>query len=89
MHLEELIEQVKAEGSTLSHLLTERLILMQQRHKMAIRGGKRVCGHCTRGHDMRSLVLWPCAEYKILSGMTNDEADPSNPSIEVFRPGKD
>jgi hypothetical protein len=85
VHLDGLIQGLQNGNVLATEKAVERLSLMERRHKLAVRGGKAVCGNCSRGHDMRALVLWPCAEYRILSGMT----DEVNPALETFRPGID
>ena len=86
MHLEELIVGLQAGNALAIKRAVARLDLMAKRHKLAVRGGKRVCGHCSRGHDMKALVLWPCADFMILSGI---ETMNPNPSVETHRPGVD
>lgn len=46
----------------------ERIEILKKRHAMAVKGGKAVCASCSRGHDMRSLVIWPCPDAKIILG---------------------
>ena len=86
MHLEDLVAGVEAGNALAIRRAAARLELMKQRHRMAIRGGKKVCGNCSRGHDMKALVIWPCADYMILSGIETENA---NPQVEIFRPGID
>jgi hypothetical protein len=86
VHLEDLVEGVRAGNALAIRMAVDRLDLMKERHKMAVRGGKRVCGNCSRGHDMKALVIWPCADYMILSGIETQNA---NPQVEIFRPGID
>ena len=86
MHLDELIEGLKDGKALAVRRTVARLELLQKRHKMAVRGGKRVCGNCSRGHDMKALVLWPCADWMILSGV---ETEDPNPAVETHRPGVD
>ncbi len=42
--------------------LYQRFSYMKAEHKIAVRGGKRVCGKCSReaGHWRDKLVPWPC-----------------------------
>lgn len=61
----------------------DRLDVLNRRHTRVVRGGKAVCAACTRGHDMRSLVMWPCPDAKILEGRSDDPKEPTTLVLRV------